>query len=422
MRKAIMMFLIVLLSFFSACGSANSAGELEENGYMNSDKQGIGFELSTKEISLCEGETTEIYVETDDKSKIVAGIQSEGVISVTWNRDEAQVTNKITLFVSALEKGESLIVVSDGITEESITVNVIQKKQVDDVRNTIMSTTIPTTTPIPTPIPTVAVKEEKVQWSNGVYTYTDELGRELFYFEAEEYLYQVAEELLKDENGVFTVRRKESIWGKIIYEVVGTKEEYYGMRDEDTYLYFGSYKNYLPNGIGMLVQIPIIEADEVYEMEFVYYLGSFEDGEMSGYGIKYRVPDTDYYYIYYRECLSDWKNTAELPWGEEALEKLYYKEYEGGFKNGKYDGIGNKYYNYLEMDYSYSTALLLEYGSDETYEVVPFDRFMVSSGEFSKGVLNGYGTSYLADGSVIHSGLWEDGEAVEEENVIVPNY
>ena len=122
MRKAIMMFLIVLLSFFSACGSANSAGELEENGYMNSDKQGIGFELSTKEISLCEGETTEIYVETDDKSKIVAGIQSEGVISVTWNRDEAQVTNKITLFVSALEKGESLIVVSDGITEESITV------------------------------------------------------------------------------------------------------------------------------------------------------------------------------------------------------------------------------------------------------------------------------------------------------------
>ena len=152
------------------------------------------------------------------------------------------------------------------------------------------------------------------------------------------------------------------------------------------YQYYGKMKNGRPDGNGI-----------VLENGFPIYMGEFNKGNLEGFGI----------------LLTCSKPGSQLP---SVI-------YEGGLKDGKYDGKGIEYLpaESIYLDYTYHDAgnylskLTEEYeaASDYDEDFVQYEGYYVGvfgvsyEGEYSKGEMNGEGKIYTVSMELRHWLVYE---------------
>lgn len=230
------------------------------------------------------------------------------------------------------------------------------------------------------------------------------------------------------------------------------KTDYYSQtKDGDNLFYAGEMKNGMPDGAGFLVEtIPIYSGfDYAYDVVRLKYMGYFEDGYYSGWGIEYSCPDLEdvqnniFVYI---------ENSED---GQMVCEKYFNPiEYIGEFKKGERKGEGAEFSypdisNFLEaLDYGtpvselpdlagdimiiqgdykngeihgdcviYGKGKIVYEGELKNYLMDGYGKLyylgtdtLKYEGEFKDGLYDGEGTEYSEDGDEIYSGEWENGD------------
>ena len=193
------------------------------------------------------------------------------------------------------------------------------------------------------------------------------------------------------------------------------KEDFYSLTNENTsYFYIGELKENKLNGFGILfegVQAEIYERSGTTEQYLaiqngwnsnVYhmlYAGNFKDGRYDGNGILF-VPCLgeyeDYSLVFNDIVISD----AMYDSCGQDLQTVVYSaaeavKYCGAFKDGKYDGKGQKI--------MYTNSII---GGEELNEYLgreSADIFMVMTGEYKDGKMNGNIQEYL-NGFLLYDG------------------
>jgi len=217
--------------------------------------------------------------------------------------------------------------------------------------------------------------------------------------------------------------------------------------ESSNYVYNGSTKDNYADGFGVLLKYSdfgygAIEVDGRYYN--IVYIGHFEEGRFSGYGLKFYEPDGNEHAIFKNRCSYE-------PTSEEYLAYyhgwLNYAEYEGMFKNGKKNGLGNSYYADLELrsylpdiavettisDVQYDELIIGSFENDEangkckvyTVGTLIYDGEMKNSqkhgfgclynnegqleyeGNFKNDMKDGKGKLYDANGNIIYDGDWK---------------
>ncbi|MEK7877990.1 MAG: hypothetical protein AAB325_17585 [Pseudomonadota bacterium] len=123
-------------------------------------------------------------------------------------------------------------------------------------------------------------------------------------------------------------------------------------------------------------------------------VGEFKDGKLNGQGTE-SFPDGQKYVGQYRDGKRNGQGT--LTYGNGAT-------YIGGFKDDKYDGQGN-------LKFPDGTTYIGEHrdGRKNGQGTVTFPSGEKFAGDYRDGKANGQGTQFSADGSVLRSGIWENG-------------
>ena len=188
-------------------------------------------------------------------------------------------------------------------------------------------------------------------------------------------------------------------------------EDYYKITLSQTeYIYFGAFKNNLPNGLGMIL-IETINSKHLDKTIYIpLYTGYFKDGRYSGYGKLFT--ENDYYS----------SNGVDAYFGEYGM---FYKSYEGYFDNGKFSGKGNYHIDlcsldeekYAEKYISDNRKKISEMDEELQDPTVPFiisdlpplDTFLAYYGDFIGGSSDGYGKSENENGVIIYNGSYKNG-------------
>ncbi|WP_209280780.1 hypothetical protein [Paenibacillus athensensis] len=190
----------------------------------------------------------------------------------------------------------------------------------------------------------------------------------------------------------------------------------------DLYLYAGDMKGDRPQGKGIL----FTETDSSITYGKVFtlaYVGYFDQGVFSGYGMKYEKASNFYndeYTSRYTRGSTNGLSLDQLGIG--------YPEYEGYFTKGKPQGHGKQLAVKEHID-NYTPTLLVQYQetnapaiadlereiADDSSPLIhisqlpPLDTYVVYEGEFKKGKFHGKGTRYDSEGSVVDEGVWKNG-------------
>ena len=220
--------------------------------------------------------------------------------------------------------------------------------------------------------------------------------------------------LVKTENGnvLYMFDRRENVMDKISqfenqdYIFLQKTKNGYKRTEEngkDTFYYKGEINSKgEPDGIGIVYKSVFYEECEVIAC---CYYGEFDNGIESGYGCQCNLPDYeqlfkfthDIFYDYFSD--KEYTDESNYTFIVECVNHLNYVEYEGMFKNGKYEGAGNYF------DHIYWT---LNSVFDDEYEFM--DVVYTLACEFKNGKANGYGYSYDDKGECIYEGMYKNGD------------
>lgn len=219
--------------------------------------------------------------------------------------------------------------------------------------------------------------------------------------------------------------------------------------DPGSIWYVGELKDNQPDGIGIVyVNDPMTTHFTGTSTSCIQYIGSFEKGRCSGYGLLFNVPD--------EEDLGIAAALALAPDPEsDAFAQLYaagvnYVTYEGMFEKGEQSGQGNRYVTMTTLASAWIEDLEGEFADGVRYYLTEVGEFSGErpdgevrmyvdgllcydggmkdgdySGEgtlyyengqiryqggFKQGEYHGKGTLYAQDGSVVYSGKWRFGD------------
>lgn len=175
------------------------------------------------------------------------------------------------------------------------------------------------------------------------------------------------ESTTKDDSSWHYIEEEHALFSKKIYYKETLNEKYL--------LYYGPMKDGKPDGVGVIAE------NSDYFAKFPRYIGNFSKGFQSGYGIEF--------YIY--------QNAGLLP----GL------NYEGYFKEGKYNGKGVEYMEKSFFETDEKDYRLYGTGSECWIPACHIYRF----GDYKNGELNGQGTLYYDDGLRLrYEGEWKNDE------------
>lgn len=198
------------------------------------------------------------------------------------------------------------------------------------------------------------------------------------------------------------------------------KNQFKQTLQSSTYTYYGKIKDGRPNGMGVL-----------FEDGVVCYMGNFEKGYFSGYGISYAYEKPDYIIqyegewskgkqsgegtSYYESTTSvDIKFKGEFKNGSPSGNVEHYDydddgtlylRYEGSYKNGKASGKGKRYYSNGVLLYEGSFKKGLYSGKGKLYYL---DGTLHYEGNFKKGEYNGKGKLYNTSGTLEYEGKFKN--------------
>lgn len=188
------------------------------------------------------------------------------------------------------------------------------------------------------------------------------------------------------------------------------QESYYSITsDFSGSLYYGDLKNNKPNGLGVICDA----VTGVYT-----YIGNFENGRYSGYGISFSNTSIETGNI--QMAMQNGEISQETA---DAL--IYYASnfvtYEGEWKNGKRDGRGNEYMISSEVD----NPPLEGFWAGDLYPRIYAGNFskdkydgegkmflsgyLLYEGECKDTEPNGKGIAYYSNGQKLYDGEWKNG-------------
>lgn len=174
------------------------------------------------------------------------------------------------------------------------------------------------------------------------------------------------------------------------------------------YIYVGEMKKNMPNGKGIIYSV--YHSDLGKKVFAPLYIGTFKDGVYNGYGRKFNKASVYYHML-----------TGLEYWNLDKL-GIGYQEYEGYFRDGKYDGTGN----YMIVDeviedemesnlikYSESNKTTINSFSKELSEtefpllisdLPPLKTFVSYIGDFRDSNMNGKGKIFNKQNTLIYEG------------------
>jgi hypothetical protein len=225
------------------------------------------------------------------------------------------------------------------------------------------------------------------------------------------------------EKSIFSTKFIESLYDtKMNYLELDSKffsaDRYKLTLNQSDYIYYGDLKNNMPDGKGILLQrVNHAASNNLYAP---LYIGYFENGNFNGFGFKYeQASENTIVKNIFSNYLEDFQSVG-----------ITYKEYEGYFKDGKFDGKGNLF----QIDFGTpldsvpstndtSEDTFKKYFTDNNSEIQklkndsyttnseflinklkPINSILTYSGDFSKDKYSGKGKSYGRNKVIIYDG------------------
>jgi hypothetical protein len=201
------------------------------------------------------------------------------------------------------------------------------------------------------------------------------------------------------------------------------------MLSGEIYIYSGEMKENKPHGKGILFTISDSDLFSYGRVFTLLYAGNFKEGVYNGYGVKYQKASS-----YYND---DYKALFTRASVDISLDQLgiSYPQYEGYFKDGKFEGKGkytavdDKVLKFDEQAVKFESTYLNEYSKaneksikefetelhDESSAPIhvstlpPLDTYVYYEGEFKKDKYNGEGTLFYQNGDIKYEGEFKNG-------------
>lgn len=256
-----------------------------------------------------------------------------------------------------------------------------------------------------------------------------DFAEDSIFYEEMKYLYQYAEEYniplpkfseRAEIANILTQSNYDNKWENMIYVDRDTaffkEDSYVGTGEVTDYMYWGELnKDDRPDGIGILYQY-YYDFDYSNPQLLVMYMGEFEDGFYSGYGVEFEIPDID----------GDYPMKVARVMTKENIHIFNDPIYEGYFEEGQRSGIGTEIiwnygaYNYdtgenlMDTEQTDFVLFIGEFVKDELkgeIELYNYKGVLEYEGEYKNGYFNGEGKYYYVDspGTLMYEGEFSGG-------------
>lgn len=199
------------------------------------------------------------------------------------------------------------------------------------------------------------------------YQYAERNGIELYHSSTQQELanWMVENDIM--QQSPLSVDKETGLFSSGGYKLTLSDGEYY---------YRGENEDNYPNGFGVLSKA----SDTFQNLETIIYIGSFEDGKFSGYGLLFSEPTSEDMNVLYNLSV---RGITDTQFQDFNYSSVNYVSFEGEFEDGSPNGEGNRFYCSL-----YYTAMASELMGTNTLTLADIN-YQITVGDFEDGEANG---------------------------------